>query len=96
MVKDLSPKSNVKTLKMYNNWDYPEGADNESAPWNQKDIKMKTIKAEVCFTVWKEIDVEIQENSYLEHYSINDLPEVVELQKKLEDDGWEICDAEVV
>lgn len=42
---------------MYNNWDYPAGADNKEAPWNQTDIPERVFDVTVCQVLSKDTKV---------------------------------------
>lgn len=43
---------------MYDNYNYPMGADNESAPWNEKQKPPQTKRLNVIMTVSKEMDID--------------------------------------
>lgn len=45
-----------------NNYDYPIGADNESAPWNEKD--KKPIKQHVVISLTMSIETDIEMDKY--------------------------------
>lgn len=45
-----------------NNYDYPIGADNESAPWNEKD--KKPIKQHVIISLTMSIETDIEMDKY--------------------------------
>lgn len=45
-----------------NNYDYPIGADNESAPWNEKD--KKPIKQHVVISLTMSIETDIEIDKY--------------------------------
>ncbi len=49
-----------------NNYDYPMGADTEDAPWNQEDLKPRTIEVTVSITLSKTVRVEV------DNYTIED------------------------
>ena len=40
---------------MYNNWDYPEGADCEYAPWNTKEEDEEEVDVEEEKQAWNEL-----------------------------------------
>ena len=42
---------------MYNNWDYPAGADTPDAPWNEKDPPEKLFNITVSCSLSKDVDV---------------------------------------
>ena len=42
---------------MYNNWDYPMGADTPDAPWNEKDPPKKTFDITISYSLSKDIEV---------------------------------------
>ena len=42
---------------MYNNWDYPMGADTPDAPWNEKDPPEKLFGITVSCSLSKDVDV---------------------------------------
>lgn len=51
-----------------NNYDYPAGADNEDAPWNEK---TKKILVTVSMTISKDVEIEVPEQydpEYLQEY----------------------------
>ena len=50
---------------MYDNYNYPMGADNEDAPWNEKENKPITRKCEVIVTLSKE-HVPVDTKNYTE------------------------------
>lgn len=47
---------------MYNNYDYPEGADTPDAPWNQIDLPKKQFEAYISCSLSK--DITINSNDY--------------------------------
>lgn len=47
---------------MHNNYDYPLGADNSSAPWNEKQEKEKEIEVTAYLTFKRELIVEVPES----------------------------------
>lgn len=42
-----------------NNYDYPPGADNSSAPWNKLDLDPIKCKVKIQLTLAKDIDIEV-------------------------------------
>ena len=42
---------------MYNNWDYPAGADTPDAPWNEKDLPEKSFSVTVSCSLSKDVDI---------------------------------------
>lgn len=44
-----------------NNYEYPIGADNSSAPWNQEDNKPRKIKVTVSQTVSATLEIEVDD-----------------------------------
>ena len=42
---------------MYNNWDYPMGADTPYAPWNEVDPPEKTFDITISYSLSKDIEV---------------------------------------
>lgn len=44
-----------------NNYDYPIGADNEAAPWNQEDSKPQEVEVTVSITLSKTIKVKVDD-----------------------------------
>ena len=44
-----------------NNYDYPLGADNDSAPWNQKDFPEKEIEVTVSITLSKTVKINVED-----------------------------------
>ena len=42
---------------MYNNWDYPIGADTPDAPWNEKDLPEKLFSVAVSCSLSKDVDI---------------------------------------
>lgn len=83
-----------------NNWDYPLGADNKDAPWNEKILPEKEIEVTVSITLSKIVTIKVDdyiedEDSY--DYSDCDLRSSVESQIKLPmEEGWHIDDFEVI
>ena len=44
-----------------NNYDYPVGADNKDAPWNEKSNKPKKVEVTVSITLSKTVEVEVDD-----------------------------------
>jgi 5'(3')-deoxyribonucleotidase len=44
-----------------NNYDYPEGADISSAPWNQEDPDTELIEVTISQTFSKQLDIEVDD-----------------------------------
>jgi hypothetical protein len=42
---------------MYNNYDYPVGADNSNAPWNEEDNKERKFDMYISYTISKPVKV---------------------------------------
>ena len=51
---------------MYDNYNYPPGADGPDAPWNQVDLEPREIEVTVSITLSKTVKVEVDD------YSIED------------------------
>ena len=49
---------------MYDNYNYPLGADNENAPWNEKENKVKEFMCEATVILTKRLNVATQ--NYIE------------------------------
>lgn len=43
------------------NYNYPMGADNSSAPWNQKDLKEKDIEVTISITLSKTVTISVND-----------------------------------
>lgn len=72
-----------------NNYDYPVGADNESAPWNEK---TKKISVTISMTISKSINVKVDTNLNLDKYELKRLvKEQIELPTD-KDSSWYIDD----
>lgn len=94
------------------NYNYPIGADNDLAPWNQEENPEREIEVTVSVTLSKTIKVKVsdydiidsgkdEDDNYFEEvdYSNCDLKEVVINQELLPQDkcpDWEVNDFEVV
>ena len=76
-----------------NNYEYPEGADNKTAPWNKKELPEKYIDVCISVTLSKTVKVKVTDYTIIdsgkdengEHYedidySSCDLKEAVEEQ----------------
>lgn len=42
---------------MYNNWDYPAGADTPDAPWNEKELPEREFDVAVSYSISREAKV---------------------------------------
>lgn len=82
-----------------NNYDYPEGADNSSAPWNEEDKKSKEIEVCISVTLSKTVKIKVSDYTIIESgvnedgepfedidYSTCDLKSAVEEQVYLPQD----------
>lgn len=49
---------------MYNNWDYPMGADTPDAPWNEVDPPEKPFSVTVSCSISKDVSVTSTEYDY--------------------------------
>lgn len=49
-----------------NNYDYPEGADNSSAPWNEEDKKSKEIEVCVSVTLSKTVKIKVSDYTVID------------------------------
>lgn len=94
------------------NYNYPIGADNDLAPWNQEDNPEREIEVTVSVTLSKTIKVKVsdyevtnsgkdEDGNYFEEvdYSNCDLKEAVINQELLPQDkcpDWEVDDFEAV
>ena len=86
---------------MYDNYNYPLGADNPDAPWNQKENPEREIEVTVSVTLSKTIKVKVsdydiinsgkdEDGEYFEEvdYSNCDLKSAVEEQIVLPQKAW--------
>jgi len=84
-----------------NNYDYPEGADELSAPWNEEDKKSKEIEVCVSVTLSKTVKIKVSDYTIIESgvdedgepfedidYSTCDLKKAVEEQIVLPQNAW--------
>ncbi len=46
---------------MRDNYNYPLGADNESAPWNQVEPAPKKVEVTISLTISKTVEVEVDD-----------------------------------
>lgn len=46
---------------MYDNYNYPEGADTPDAPWNQESQEYKRIKVTVSITLSKDLEIDVND-----------------------------------
>lgn len=97
---------------MYDNYNYPVGADNAEAPWNQTDNPEREVEITVSITLSKTLKVRVndyqivdsgkdEDGEYFEDidYSDCDLKNAVENQYVLPQDkfkDWDIDDYEVI
>lgn len=72
-----------------NNYDYPIGADNNSALWNEK---TKTISVTVSMTISKSVNIKVDTNLNIDKYELKKLvEEQIELPTD-NDNSWYIDD----
>lgn len=72
-----------------NNYDYPAGADNEFAPWNEKTNK---ISVTISMTISKSVYIDADTKLNLDEYELKRLVnEQIELPTD-NDDSWYIDD----
>ena len=97
---------------MYDNYNYPVGADNAEAPWNQADNPEREVEVTVSITLSKTLKVRVddyqivdsgkdEDGEYFEDidYSNCDLKSAVENQYILPQDkcsDWDVDDFEVI
>ena len=79
-----------------NNYNYPIGADNESAPWNEKDKKPIKQHVVISLTMSIETDIEmdkytIDENGNID-YTFKDLENAAREQLDIPSDTKELKD----
>ena len=90
---------------MYDNYNYPLGADNPNAPWNQEENPEREIEVTVSVTLSKTVKVKVsdydivdsgkdEDGDYFEEvdYSNCDLKEAVEEQIVLPQKAWDYID----
>ena len=53
-----------------NNYDYPWGADNSEAPWNQSDPEPRKVNVTVSITLSKQLTIEVDD--YKEYADIDE------------------------
>lgn len=46
---------------MYDNYNYPPGADGPDAPWNQSDVPEKEIEVTVCISLSKTVKIRVSD-----------------------------------
>lgn len=51
-----------------NNYDYPLGADNNSAPWNEKELPSIKIPVTVSITLSKQFEIEVNDYELTEEW----------------------------
>lgn len=86
---------------MYNNYDYPWGADNPRAPWNEVEQPPKDIEVTISVTVSKTMKVPVRDYTIDEEGNIDfsecDLKKAVEENIRLPNiNGWDLDDFEVI
>lgn len=88
---------------MHNNYEYPIGADNELAPWNQKDHEEKEINVMVSITLSSPFKLKVRDYFINEDDSIDfstcDLNKAMKEQHKIDTiklKDWCIDDFEVI
>ena len=87
---------------MYDNYNYPLGADNPDAPWNQKENPEREIEVTVSVTLSKTVKIKVsdyeitdsgkdEDGEYFEDidYSNCDLKGAVEEQSVLPQKAWD-------
>lgn len=77
-----------------NNYDYPVGADNKDAPWNQENPKPHKIEVTVSITLSKTVEIEVDDyiseeevdenGNYNTYYDYSDC----DLEKAVRDQIW--------
>lgn len=79
-----------------NNYDYPIGADNESAPWNEKDKKPIKQHVVISLTMSIETDIEMDKYTIAENgnidYTFKDLENAAREQLDIPSDSKEFKD----
>lgn len=72
-----------------NNYDYPVGADNNDAPWNEK---TKKISVTISMTISKSVNIDVATDLNLDSYELKRLvEEQIELPTD-RDSSWYIDD----
>ena len=83
-----------------NNWDYPLGADNEDAPWNEKSVTPKPVEVTISMSISKTVKVYVDDytvDKYGYDFSDCDIKQAVIDQIKLPDiKDWNLDEFEVV
>jgi hypothetical protein len=72
-----------------NNYDYPAGADNEFAPWNEK---TKKISVTISMTISKSVNINVDTNLNLDEYELKRLVEEQVVLPTDSDSSWYIDD----
>lgn len=72
-----------------NNYDYPAGADNDLAPWNEK---TKTISVTISMTISKSVSVKVPTNLNIDTYELKRLVNEQITLPTDNDDSWYIDD----
>lgn len=101
LIKENSLVTNIKGKKM-DNYNYPMGADNADAPWNQADNPEREIEVLVSVTLSKTVKIKVsdyeivdsgkdEDGEYFEDidYSNCDLKSAVESQVVLPHKAWD-------
>lgn len=89
-----------------NNYEYPEGADNKRAPWNQNENKPVGVKVLVSVTMSKACDIVTKDYQhekagntdfydFTDSTLIKDVEEQITLPQEIFKD-WQVDDFEVV
>lgn len=86
-----------------NNYDYPVGADNSSAPWNESSNPPEEIEVTISMCISKTVTIKVtdyevtKEDDAIEYdFSECDLVQAIKDQIKLPDiDGWDINEFDV-
>lgn len=72
-----------------NNYDYPSGADNDLAPWNEE---TKETSVTISLTISKSVTLTHDSNLNLDSYELKRLVEEQVTLPTDEDDSWYIDD----
>ena len=83
------------------NYNYPIGADNPDAPWNEVELPSKDIEVTISVTVSKTMKVPVRDYTFDEEGNIDfsecDLKKAVEENIRLPNiNGWNLDDLAVV
>lgn len=89
------------------NYNYPEGADNKSAPWNSSNPE-KEIEVTVCLSISKTVKLKVsdytieergkdEDGNYYENIDFSDCDLVSAAQEQVDiPKGWIVDDFEVI